>query len=129
MFSLANQFARADRIIIAAPYWDLSFPASLKQYIELVNVVGLTFTYNAQGQPEGLCRADSIDYFTTAGGLNCPDDYGYEYIKALADRYYGIAHTQCIHVEGLDIVGNDARQIMEQALYQVKAIKISKESL
>ena len=34
MFSLARQFAEADRIVIAAPYWDLSFPAVLKQYFE-----------------------------------------------------------------------------------------------
>ena len=39
-FSLANQFAAADRIVIAAPYWDLSFPAALKQYFEHINVRG-----------------------------------------------------------------------------------------
>lgn len=30
MFCYARQFAAADRIVIAAPYWDLSFPAQLK---------------------------------------------------------------------------------------------------
>ena len=34
LFNLARQFAEADSIVIAAPYWDLSFPASLKQYFE-----------------------------------------------------------------------------------------------
>ena len=29
MFDLARQFASADSIVIAAPYWDLSFPAVL----------------------------------------------------------------------------------------------------
>ena len=42
---LARQFAAADRIVIAAPYWDLSFPASLKQYVEHINVLGVTFIY------------------------------------------------------------------------------------
>jgi FMN-dependent NADH-azoreductase len=42
MFALARQFAEADRVVIAAPYWDLSFPAALKQYIEAINVVGIT---------------------------------------------------------------------------------------
>ena len=32
-FAMARQFARANTIVIAAPYWDLSFPAILKQYI------------------------------------------------------------------------------------------------
>ena len=30
MFDYAHQFADADDIIIAAPYWDLGFPAQLK---------------------------------------------------------------------------------------------------
>ena len=42
-FSLAKQFAAADVIVIAAPFWDLSFPSALKQYFEQINVVGLTF--------------------------------------------------------------------------------------
>ena len=34
MFELARQFAEAEDIVIAAPFWDLSFPAALKQYFE-----------------------------------------------------------------------------------------------
>ncbi|MBQ8090030.1 MAG: NAD(P)H-dependent oxidoreductase, partial [Pyramidobacter sp.] len=43
MFTLARQFAAADIIDIAAPHWDLSFPAALKQYVEQINVRGITF--------------------------------------------------------------------------------------
>ena len=43
MFDLARQFADADDIVIAAPFWDLSFPAALKQYFEQINVRGITF--------------------------------------------------------------------------------------
>ena len=49
MFDLARQFAEADVIVIAAPYWDLSCPAMLKQYLEQVNVVGITFKYSEEG--------------------------------------------------------------------------------
>ena len=49
MFSPARQFAKADRIVIAAPYWDLSFPAVLKQYFEHINVPGITFEYTPEG--------------------------------------------------------------------------------
>jgi FMN-dependent NADH-azoreductase len=38
-FAMARQFSAADTIVIAAPYWDLSFPAMLKQYIEHINVL------------------------------------------------------------------------------------------
>ncbi len=34
LFDMARQFAKADVIVIAVPFWDLSFPASFKQYLE-----------------------------------------------------------------------------------------------
>ena len=37
MFDLARQFTEAETIVIAAPYWDLSFPAMLKQYLEKIS--------------------------------------------------------------------------------------------
>ena len=38
-----EQFQRADAILIAAPFYDLSIPALLKVYIENVSVDGITF--------------------------------------------------------------------------------------
>ena len=37
MFYYARQFAEADEIVIAAPFWDLSFPGILKAYMEQYN--------------------------------------------------------------------------------------------
>ena len=39
MFKYAHQFAESDTVVIAAPYWDLSFPAVLKAYLEAVVAV------------------------------------------------------------------------------------------
>ncbi|MBQ3791829.1 MAG: NAD(P)H-dependent oxidoreductase, partial [Clostridia bacterium] len=88
--SLSVQFARADEIVIAAPYWDLSFPALLKQYFEQICVVGITFRYTQDGRPEGLCRARKLTYVTTAGGTAVPEEYGFGYVRALAENFYGI---------------------------------------
>lgn len=52
-FALANQMIEADHVLIGAPYWDLSFPAKLKTYLERCSVTGLTFIYSPQGVPEG----------------------------------------------------------------------------
>lgn len=112
MFALARQFAQADDIVVAAPYWDLSFPAVLKQYIEQINVSGVTFRYSEEGIPEGLCKANRLFYITTAGGDFVPDDYGYGYIKALAENFYGIKTVELIKAAGLDIVGADVEQIL-----------------
>ena len=111
-FDLARQFAGADAIVIAAPFWDLSFPAALKQYFEQINVLGITFRYTPDGAPEGLCRAKSLTYITTAGGKFVPEDYGFGYVKALAEGFYGIRDVRLIKADGLDIYGADTEAIL-----------------
>ena len=44
-----EKLPEADTVVIAAPFWDLSFPAILKKYIEAVTVAGITFRYSDQG--------------------------------------------------------------------------------
>ena len=115
-FDLAKQFAKADVIVIAAPYWDLSFPAALKQYIEHINVLGITFEYSPQGTPVGLCKASKLYYAMTAGGSYVPEEFGFGYIKALAQNFYGIKEVELIKATGLDIQGNDAEAILRECL-------------
>lgn len=112
MFALARQFADADEILIAAPFWDLSFPASLKQYLEQINVLGITFRYTKDGFPKGLCKAGKLTYVTTAGGDFFPAEYGFGYLKALAESFYGIKTVKLIKATGLDIEGRDPEAIL-----------------
>lgn len=115
MLNLARQFAAADEIVIAAPCWDLSFPASLKQYLEQINVVGVTFRYTPEGVPEGLCRAKRLTYVTTVGGDFFPEEYGFGYVQALARNFYGIGEVNLIKATGLDLDGADVAAIMKSA--------------
>ncbi len=115
MFDLARQFSEAETIVIAAPYWDLSFPAMLKQYLEQINVVGITFKYSEEGMPVALCKAKRLFYVTTAGGCFVPEDYGFGYVKALAQNFYGIQDIRKIEAVGLDIYGADVASIMRDA--------------
>ena len=115
MFDLARQFSQADTIVIAAPFWDLSFPAMLKQYLEQINVVGITFKYSEEGIPVGLCSANRLFYVTTAGGHYVPGEFGFGYVKALAQNYYGIHDVRKIEAVGLDMDGADVHSIMSAA--------------
>ena len=115
-YAPARQFAEADIIVIAAPYWDLSFPAILKAYFEQINVVGLTFEYTEDGRPQGLCKARRLIYVTTAGGPIISDEYGYGYVKALAQTFYGIQDVIQVKAEGLDVIGADVEEILKKAL-------------
>ncbi len=116
IFSLAVQFASADRILIAAPYWDLSFPAVLKQYLEKINVPGITFFYTPEGVPQGLCRAEELVYVTTAGGTYVPEEFGFGYVKALAQNYYGIRAVRLVQAVGLDLDGADPEHILAESM-------------
>ena len=64
MFDYANAMAQADMIVIGAPYWDMSFPATLKMFLEAASVVGITFAYAEDGTPIGLCQANDLYYVT-----------------------------------------------------------------
>ena len=121
LFDLARQFAAAETVVIAAPYWDLSFPSSLKQYIEQINVVGVTFRYTEDGAPVGLCRAEKLIYITTAGGSFAPEEFGFGYIKSLAENFYGIADVRLIKAVGLDLYGADAEDILHLAEESIEA--------
>lgn len=119
LFDLARQFAKADRIVVSAPYWDLSFPAALKQYFEQINVLGITFEYSPEGLPIPLCKADKLYYVTTAGGAFVPEEFGFGYVKALAQGFYGIKDVEMIKATGLDIYGADVDAIMKEAIHSV----------
>ena len=114
---LARQFADADCIVIAAPYWDLGFPALLKIYLETVTVSGITFCYE-EGRPRGLCKARKLYYITTAGGPIL-SDFGYPYVRSLAENLYGIQETRCIRAENLDMDGVDVACILEETIESI----------
>ena len=125
LFDLARQFSEAETIVIAAPYWDLSFPAMLKQYLEQITVVGITFKYSEEGIPVGLCRAKRLFYVTTAGGFFAPEEYGFGYVKGLAQNYYGIQDVRKVEVLGLDIYGADVDAIMTSAADQLQGMNLA----
>ena len=125
LFDLARQFSEAETIVIAAPYWDLSFPAMLKQYLEQITVVGITFKYSEEGIPVGLCRAKRLFYVTTAGGFFAPEEYGFGYVKGLAQNYYGIQDVRKVEALGLDIYGADVDAIMTSAADQLQGINLA----
>ena len=116
LFAPARQFREADEIVIAAPYWDLSFPAMLKAYIEQLCVNGLTFSYSEEGIPVGHCLAKRLTYVTTAGGYLGAYNMGFDYVAAVCKLYFGIEESRCISAEGLDIWGNDAEAILADAI-------------
>lgn len=117
MFDLAKQFKEADYVVIGSPYWDLSFSAILKVYIENIMMADLTFEATDTGFI-GLCKGKKLTYITTAGGIIGDKNFGYDYMCGVADML-GIAETECIMAEALDIAGNDADAIVAGAIEEI----------
>ena len=123
LFCFARDFAAADTIVMAAPFWDLSFPSMLKQYLEQICVAGITFKYE-NDIPVGLCKAENLYYVTTAGGPIFNAQFGYGYLESLAKTFYGIQNCHFIHAENLDIAGADVGAILKDAEENIRALKL-----
>lgn len=115
MFDLAKQLIAADHVVIGAPYWDLSFPAKLKMYLERCSVDKLTFVYDDHGVPHGQCRAKALTYITTAGGYIGDFNFGFDYVKGLCSMLFGIREFHFAAADGIDIIGVDVAARMEEA--------------
>ena len=100
---------QADRIVVAAPFWDMSFPAVLKVFIEHMCAPGLTFKYNPDGSIHKICKAEKMLYITTRGGFTetgTPLEQGSSYLKAIC-WLWGIPDLETIAVTGTDVYSSD----------------------
>lgn len=121
-FRYAHQFAQADLVIIAAPFWDLSFPALLKIYVENVSVDGITFGCSAQGL-YGKCRGTDLVFLTTRGGIYTGSalEQGSRQWQALS-VFFGFDRYHCVAAEGLDVQELDPWGALERAREQARAL-------
>jgi FMN-dependent NADH-azoreductase len=82
----AKAIAEADRIVVAAPFWDMSFPAVVKVFFEHTSLFDITFTDNGRSCV-GLCKCEKVMYITTRG-MNIPTgdarEQGSSYLQALS---------------------------------------------
>lgn len=123
MFEPAREFAAADKIVVAAPFWDLCFPAVLKIYLERISVTDVTFGYDDQGAMVGLCRASKLLYVVTRGGNYAGTDLemGTPMLRALC-AMYGIPELITLAAEGLDDVRQDKQALLDAALLRADAL-------
>ena len=99
----AKKVATADKIVIAAPFWDMSFPAALKNFFELCSIFEVTFS-STDKQCYGLCKADTLLYITTRGmDIHTGDmlDGATPYLKALM-WLWGIKKLQVVEATNMD---------------------------
>ncbi|MBD7911907.1 MULTISPECIES: FMN-dependent NADH-azoreductase [Clostridium] len=118
----AYQFAEADKYVIAAPMWNLSFPAILKAYIDYISIVGITFKYTENG-PVGLLKNKKAAHIVARGGEygNAPYEMGDRYLRTILG-FFGIQDIETIAIENLDIVGADVEGKVNEGKEKAKKI-------
>lgn len=114
----AVAFQQADAVVIAAPYWDMSFPSILKVWVENMYVRNLTFRYE-NDQSIGLCQGKEAVYLTTAGSPIGEHDWGTGYIRDVM-QVLGIPGFTAIKAEALDLASRDVTTIMNAAYQEAE---------
>lgn len=108
MLKYSKMFASADRIVIAAPFWDMSFPSVLKVFFENISLLNITFK-DDEKECVGLCKAKKLLFITTRGmNIKTGDklEQASPYIKAFA-HLCGIKRVSVVSAQNLDYVNND----------------------
>lgn len=118
----AYEFADADKYIIAAPMWNLSFPAILKAYIDYISVSGITFKYTAEG-PVGLLNNKKAVHIVSRGGAydNSPYEMGDRYLRTILG-FFGIKDIETIAIDNLDVIGVNVEEKVEDGIKKATSL-------
>ena len=99
----SKTIAEADRILIAAPFWDMGIPAVLKAFFEQTSLFDVTFTDNGKACV-GLCRCEKVLFVTTRGmdiPTGDPREQATPYLRALS-ALWGLGEVTTVAATGMD---------------------------
>lgn len=122
----AYQFAQADKIIVAAPMWNLGLPAILKAYIDYISVTGISFKYTEQGPTGMLTDGKKVVFVTGRGGMYSEGpaqgfEMGERYLRTIF-AFFGITDFQTIAAENLDVQGVDVERVLAGAIGKAREV-------
>jgi len=117
--ALVAELKEAKQLVIGAPIYNFSVPASLKAWIDLISRSGETFRYTENG-PEGLLNIEQAIIVVSAGGveIGSPADFNSTYLKQVC-HFIGINDVKIIDVSGSK---RDPETLIAHAKSQVDAL-------
>ncbi|MHC4123113.1 MAG: FMN-dependent NADH-azoreductase [Planctomycetota bacterium] len=125
-----NQFASADKYLLATPMWNFNIPYRLKQYIDILVQPGYTFSYSDEagykglvvGKPLAVIYARGGEYSAGTGGEAL--DLQTKYIEQIF-RFIGFENIIPIIVEPTLAGGEELCKLkLKEAIEQAKAIAV-----
>ena len=101
---LVDELLAADVLVLGVPMWNLSIPASLKAWIDLVVREGRTFAFTPQGVAPLVPPGKKVFVFSTRGGAYPAGtpfhslDHQEPYLRTILG-ILGLAEIEFIHAE------------------------------
>ena len=107
--ALIAEIQAADAVVLGVPMYNFGVPAQLKNWIDAIAKVKVTFAYTDKG-PQGLLTGKKVYVALTRGGQyrNTPADTQVPYLKTVLG-FLGMTDVEFFYAEGLNM-GPDAAE-------------------
>jgi FMN-dependent NADH-azoreductase len=127
--ALIAELQAADVVVLGVPMYNFGVPAPLKNWIDAVSRVKVTFQYTANG-PEGLLKGKKIYIALTRGGQyrNTPSDTQVPYLKVVLS-FLGMSDIQFVYAEGLAMGPEAEQQALAAAHAQIDELVFGEEAV
>ncbi len=119
--ALIAELQAADVVVLGVPMYNFGVSAQLKNWIDAISRVKVTFRYTANG-PEGLLTGKKVYVALTRGGQyrNTPVDSQVPYLKTVLG-FLGMSDVEFVYAEGLAMGAEAANEAMASARSQIEA--------
>jgi FMN-dependent NADH-azoreductase len=99
--ALIAEIQAADVVVLAVPMYNFGVTAQLKNWIDAIARVRVTFQYSAAG-PEGLLKGKKVYAVLTRGGIyrDQPSDSQVPYLRTVLG-FLGMTDVEFVYAEGL----------------------------
>jgi FMN-dependent NADH-azoreductase len=118
--ALIAEIQAADVVVLGVPMYNFGVPAPLKNWIDAISRVGVTFRYTENG-PEGLLKGKKVYVALTRGGAyrNTPADSQVPYLTTVL-AFLGLTDVHFVYAEGLSMGPDVEQQAIASAYEQIE---------
>lgn len=118
--ALIEELHSSDVLVLGAPMYNFTIPASLKAYFDLIARPGKTFTFTSNGAMTGLVNLKKAIVVITSGGtpIGSPMDFSKGYITSFL-KFIGVTN---VHFLELDQAGFKYHEKMQEAAKKMDQI-------
>ncbi|WP_345794416.1 NAD(P)H-dependent oxidoreductase [Thauera sp. JM12B12] len=119
--ALIAEVQAADAIVLGVPMYNFGISAQLKNWIDAIARVGVTFRYTENG-PEGLLKGKTVYVAFARGGRyrDTPADTQTPFLKTVLG-FLGMTDVRFVYAEGLNMGEDAARQGFAEAAADIEA--------